>query len=232
MSEQSVAGKSRRVMVVGGSGLVGRALVAALNADPQVATIELLQRREVAEWAGWPKLNLRLVPDLCQPPRLPAVDQAFVALGSTRRQAGSAAEFRRVDLDMVVAVASSLRLAGCSALAVVSALGADPGARLLYSRTKGEMEQALQRLGFVQLVIARPSLLAGDRSGLGQPPRPAERWAQRLLMPINSRVPAAWRAIGADDVAAAMILALRDPRPGLQLLDSAAMLGASARLRV
>lgn len=231
MSEQSVAGKSRRVMVVGGSGLVGRALVAALNADPQVATIELLQRREVAEWADWPKLNLRLVADLAQAPRLPTVDQAFIALGSTQQQAGSPAAFRRVDLDMVVAVASSLRLAGCPALAVVSALGANPEARLLYPRTKGEMEQAVERLGFARLVIARPSLLAGDRSRLGQPPRPAERWSQRLLAPINSHLPAAWRVISADDVAAAMILALRETGPGLQRLSSAAMLGASARLR-
>ncbi len=72
-------------------------------------------------------------------------------------------------------------------------------------------------------MIAQPSLLLGDRAALGQPVRAGERWAARLVGPIRRIVPAAVRPIEAATVAAALIAAMRDPAPGLQILKSADM---------
>jgi hypothetical protein len=54
------------------------------------------------------------------------------------------------------------------------------------NRVKGEIEEEPARLPFEGPVIARPSLLTGDRAALGQPARTAERIAtavRRLLGP-------------------------------------------------
>ena len=97
---------------------------------------------------------------------LPAAQEAYCCLGTTIKVAGSPEAFRAVDLDAVLAFARAAQRAGATRLAVVSALGADPASRILYNRTKGEMEHALRDLGFSSLVIARPSLLAGNRRAL------------------------------------------------------------------
>ena len=71
-------------------------------------------------------------------------------------------------------------------------------------------------------MIARPSLLLGDRAALGQPTRRGEVWAARLLGPMLPLVPAGVRPIDAAAVAAALIAALADA-PALRVLSSAEM---------
>jgi uncharacterized protein YbjT (DUF2867 family) len=153
---------------------------------------------------------------------LPAVDEAYLALGTTIRQAGSRDAFRAVDFEASLAFARSARAAGARRLGVVSAMGADARSPIFYSRVKGELEEALVALGFEGLVIARPSLLVGDRAGLGQPSRIGERVAAvagRLLGPL---VPANHRPIAASDVADALLA--RVPKAsGREVMTSGAM---------
>jgi uncharacterized protein YbjT (DUF2867 family) len=72
--------------------------------------------------------------------------------------------------------------------------------RIFYNRVKGELEEALARLSFDRLVIARPSLLVGNREALGQPKRPAERVATAVSKLLGSLIPANYRPINATDV--------------------------------
>jgi uncharacterized protein YbjT (DUF2867 family) len=124
------------------------------------------------------KLQVHQV-DFARLPALPAVDDVYVALGTTIKVAGSRAAFRQVDFDFVVDTARAARAAGATRLAVVSAMGADARSRVFYNRVKGEMEAAIAQLGYESVVIARPSLLLGDRAALGQPARSGETWATR-----------------------------------------------------
>ena len=78
---------------------------------------------------------------------LPAVDDAFCCLGTTRKDAGSAEAFRRVDFDYVVAFARLAKRAGARRFMLVSSLGASPNSRFLYPRTKGECEAAISAIG-------------------------------------------------------------------------------------
>ena len=113
--------------------------------------------------------------------------------------------------------------AGARRLAFVSAMGADSASRVFYNRVKGETEAALRGLGFKSLVIARPSLLVGDRASLAQPPRKGEtlgQWAMAALRPV---IPANYRSIAASDVAVAMVRAMNSGVPGTQILLSGAM---------
>ena len=60
---------------------------------------------------------------------------------------------------------------------VISSMGANAGSRVFYSRTKGEMEEALSSVGFRSLHIFRPSLILGDRGEK----RVGEQLAARLM---------------------------------------------------
>ncbi len=170
-----------------------------------------------------PRLSARIGDGAALAGEEPGAEDVYIALGTTIKVAGSEAAFRAVDFDLVVAIARAARAAGASRLGVVSALGADATSLVFYNRVKGEMEAAVRSLGYQSVVIARPSLLLGDRAALGQPTRRGEVWAARLLGPVLPFVPAAMRPIDAASVAAALIAAVAEGAPGLRTLSSAEM---------
>src|SRR4051812_24731370 len=161
----------RNVLIAGATGLIGRELLRGHIADDSVTYVMAVGRREPDE--RHPKIHF-LRADLPQVPALPAMDECYIALGTTIKVAGSQDAFRKVDFDSVVNVASAAKAAGATKLGVVSAMGASAKSNVFYSRVKGEMENALAALRFDTLVIARPSMLAGDRTALGQPVRGGE----------------------------------------------------------
>ncbi|MDQ3271063.1 MAG: epimerase [Pseudomonadota bacterium] len=153
----------------------------------------------------------------------PAVDDVFIALGTTIKVAGSQQAFRAVDFDAVLAVARSARAAGARRLGIVSAMGANAKSSVFYNRVKGDMEDAVGQLGYETVVLARPSLLSGDRSSLGQPHRAAEKFAATAMRLLRPLTPANYRAIDAADVAAALVSSVLAASPGHTVLLSSDM---------
>ena len=123
----------------------------------------------------------------------------------------------------VLATTQAARRAGATRCGVVSAMGADPQSRIFYSRIKGEMERDLQALGFSTLVIARPSVLAGNRQPLHQTPRRGESLSLALLQWLRPLIPANYRAVAARDVAHALVHAVRHGPSGVQVLSGRAL---------
>jgi uncharacterized protein YbjT (DUF2867 family) len=108
-------------------------------------------------------------------------------------------------------------------MVAISSVGADAGSRNFYLRTKGEMEQALEALGFTRLDILQPGLLRGDRTG---EVRPAERLGILLSPLMNILLRGRldrYAAIDADIVAAAAASALRQPLRGFDRHDNRAI---------
>ncbi len=207
-------------LVAGATGLVGRE-IARLWPGP----LHLLVRRGLAA----PRAGATVqVVDFAALPALPAAGAAFCALGTTIKVAGSQAAFRAVDFDAVVAFARAAHAAGVRRFGLVSALGANARSGNFYSRVKGEAEDALRGIGFAQLVIARPSLLLGDRAALGQPGRAGERWGERVAGWLGPLVPAGLRPIAAATVARALVTTLPQATAGVTVLDSAALQRAGA----
>jgi uncharacterized protein YbjT (DUF2867 family) len=147
----------------------------------------------------------------------------FIALGTTIGVAGSRDAFRKVDFDAVLNTAKACLVRGARRLVVVSALGANRRSLVFYNRVKGQMEEAVSRLGYESITIVQPSLLMGDRAALGQPTRGGEVWAARLLKPVMPLVPRAMRPIEAGAVAQAMFRAAGDATPGVRIIRSADM---------
>jgi uncharacterized protein YbjT (DUF2867 family) len=216
---------ARVVVVAGASGLVGREILQGLLADDSVAAVHSLGRRELP--LTHPKLTQHRV-DFKALPALPRVGEAFIALGTTIKVAGSQQAFRAVDFDAVVAVAKAAKAAGARRLGVVSAMGASARSPIFYNRVKGEMEEALAALDFDTLVIARPSFLAGDREALGQPLRAGEKLAltvSKLLAPV---IPANYASVDACAVAAALLKTV-PTAPGCRVLLSGELQKLSSR---
>lgn len=205
-----------RILIAGASGLIGRELVQQLPAEHELT---LLCRKPGKEAHHWLPVDFDDLASITLPR---PVDIAFCALGTTRKEAGSAEAFRRVDLDYVVAFAELARRHGCQRLIVVSSLGANQRSLALYPRTKGEMEQALLAQSWPRLAIVRPAMLLGDR----QPPRRSEQIFQAiypLFRPLLVGKLARWRAIEASQVAHAMITLSRQPA-GCEIVENEQLL--------
>lgn len=215
-------GKRRRIaLVAGGTGLVGRELIHALIAESSVGAVHVLVRSRNTELAKRSGVTQHVV-DYTQPlPALPPADDAFCCLGTTIKVAGSQAAFRAVDFDAALAFTRASRAAGATRLGVVSALGADATSSVFYNRVKGELEQAVKTLGFDCVLLARPSLLLGDRSALGQPTRLGERIGAALNAPLKWLLPDSVRPIEARTVALGLMRAVHQcDRPGVFTVPS------------
>ncbi|HEU4412697.1 MAG TPA: NAD(P)H-binding protein [Polyangiaceae bacterium] len=182
----SASGARRHVVVAGATGLVGRALVAALSLRHDVRVAALTR---AAGRAPLPAEVEEAVFDYDDDEsyrrigrELPC-DVLYCCLGTTRRVAGSDEAFRRVDLEYPRRLfARAAALVQRPVVGLVSSLGADQP-RGLYLETKAEAEAALLETRLPH-VIVRPSLLLGERPEL----RPAERAAQLVFGPLGRLV--------------------------------------------
>jgi len=204
------------VLLLGATGLVGSATLRRLLADDAFTRVVTITRRPVG---GIPQPRLDAhVADLEQLDAVAdlfAVQTVICALGTTLKQAGSRERFRAVDHDIPLAAARLAKARGVRHLLYVSSLGAHPRSPVYYSRVKGELEIALQRVGLPRLTIVRPSLLLGERTEF----RAGERVAQLLgFIPMGR-----YSAIPADDVAAALVRLAKEDGPTLRVVESAEM---------
>lgn len=137
------------------------------------------------------------------------IDEVYACLGTTIKKAGSQDAFRKVDHDYTLAVANGAKAAGVSRFAVVSSVGASARSGTFYLRVKGETDDALGRIGFDGLVIARPSVLVGNR----EEHRPGEKVGIAVSKAFSFAMVGGlkkWRPIEARRVARAMVEATKD----------------------
>lgn len=224
----SLAAKGyRRVLLAGATGLVGMQILQLLLCDDSVGELHVLSRRTLP--IQHPKLRPRIVN--FRHLTVPApVDEVYLALGTTMRVAGSREAFYAVDFEANLAVAKMGLAAGARRIALVSAVGADARSSVFYSRTKGELEEALGEMNPAALVIARPSLLLGDRDALKQPQRLAEKIAIRIATSITPMLPRSYRPVHALDVARSLVKTLPTVWDTIVLhSDDLIRLGASTR---
>ena len=199
----------RNVLLAGATGLVGSEILQALLVDPTVAEVHVLGRR--ASNVTHPKLQSHVV-DFRQLPALPQVDEIYLALGTTIRVAGSQEAFRAVDFEANLAVAKAAIARGARRIGLVSAADANARSSVFYLRVKGELEDALTSLNLPSLVIARPSLLLGNRDALKQPPRLGEKISTPILNLLAPILPKRYRPVHARAVARSLLATLPTAR--------------------
>ena len=209
--------------IAGGSGLVGGALLRRLLADDGFTRVVSVGRRTLA--LQHPRLA-QIVVSFAEPGAFAPLDApnvAFCALGTTARKAGSREAFRAVDHGAVLAFGHAARERGARVFVHVSALGADPRSRIFYNSVKGQVEEAVSRVGFESVYALRPSILDGER----EESRPGERVALavgRALGPLLGR----YRPTPAEAVAAAMIRLAKAAAPGSHVVEAAEIVRLAA----
>ncbi|MGC4008588.1 MAG: oxidoreductase [Pseudomonas sp.] len=202
--------KPTNILLAGATGLTGEHLLDRMLNEPTVKRVIAPARRKLAEH---PRLEnpigplAELIPHLVQP-----VDTVFCCLGTTLKEAGSEEAFRSVDYDLPLALGERGLALGARHYIVVSALGADSKSSIFYSRTKGELEDALRQQGWQQLTIARPSLLLGQREEV--------RLAELLAAPFSRILPGKLHGIEAIALARALWRLALEPGKGVRVVES------------
>jgi uncharacterized protein YbjT (DUF2867 family) len=215
----------KTAIVLGGTGLTGSLLIKRLLADDSYACIKLFSRKasvykseKIEEFIG-DVIQLEHFKDDF------TADEVFCCIGTTSSKTKDRSVYKAIDFGIPFAAA---RLAGENKIPtflVVSSMGANTSSRIFYSRTKGEMEQAVLGEKIPHTYILRPSLIVGKRTER----RFGESVGAVVLKLANVFLVGSmkkYRAIEADCIAAAMIqLAKVRPLSGIVISDELQELG-------
>ena len=163
MSDHDPAAPTR-IVLVGATGLVGRAVMEACVGREDVRLVAISRREApmpdgarmemfVADPAEWGDVLKKV-----------RAEVLVSALGTTIRKVGGDKDaFYAVDHDLVLQTARAAHDAGLERMVSVSSVGANAFSDNFYLKTKGETEKALAKVGFRRLDILRPGLLRGTR---------------------------------------------------------------------
>ena len=217
------APSSLRLLLVGGTGAVGREVLRLALADSRIGRVVAPTRRPLPDH---PKLENPIVDFSRLPADAPwwTVDGVICTLGTTIRAAGSRPAFAAIDRDLPIQVARLARAAGATRYALNSSLGAAPGGNF-YLRTKAETEVGIRQLGYPCYTIVRPSLIDAERVES----RPAERLgllAARILRPL---IPRRYRAVTATRIAQALLDGVISNEVGEKIIESGQLQDAKER---
>lgn len=154
---------------IGSTGFVGSYFLAKALESPEVTKIFSLTRKDLQ--ANGDKLtklvskNTEEWTDIIKESKdVPAHSTFFSAFGTTRKTAGSAENFVKIDHGINYNCFKAAKESGKYDTAIiVSSVGANKDSFLLYLKTKGQLEQDIIDLKFKKTIILRPGFLMGQR---------------------------------------------------------------------
>jgi NADH dehydrogenase len=212
--------KAHAVLVVGGSGFIGRHLVAALAAAGIRVTVPSRRRERAKHLILLPTVDVVEADVMAGGvlERLCAGKQAVYNLvgilhgrrgrRDERGQNDYGPDFARMHVELPQAIVAACRASGARRLLHVSALGAAPDAPSEYLRSKAIGEQAVLAAEDLDVTVFRPSVVFG----------PEDRFLNRFalfakLLPVFA-VPspeARFQPVYVSDVARTLHFALEEP---------------------
>lgn len=155
----------KKVLVLGGSGFVGRHVVAALARAGHSITVPTRRWAHAKHLLTWPQVTVREL-DVMDPAALTSVVRGHdVVIHLIAVLHGDEARFERLHVDLPLAVAQACVHAQVPHLIHMSALGADPAGPSMYQRSKGRGELALAEIAKtsgLRLTVLRPSVIFGS----------------------------------------------------------------------
>lgn len=188
-------------LIAGATGLVGGQLLELLLEDDGYERVIAICRKPLVQQHG------KLVSLVCELNQIQdrsselKADDVYCCLGTTMSKAKSKDAFRAVDFDAPLVLASESKRQGARQFLLVSALGANKNSRIFYNQVKGQVEEAIQKVGFDSYHVFRPSLLLGPRVEQ----RNGEDAAKLFYSIFGWLIPLKYQAIESMKVARAMI---------------------------
>ncbi len=194
---------SNKAVIAGASGLIGSKLLEILLHGPYYDEVLILVRKEL------PLSHKKLVQLVIDFDRLDDHAAAitghalFCCLGSTKKKTPDLAVYRKIDHDYPLKLAQLAWQNSVEQYHLVSAIGANNHSSNFYTKMKGEVEDAIEKVGLHCLHIYQPSVLTGGRTES----RPMERFTIALMKVIDPLLVGGlkkYRSISAGTVARAM----------------------------
>lgn len=163
-----------RVVIIGGTGQVGAAVVRALAAEPACAEVVMVNRRVVGANAdprvrevvldtgapGFSEAAASLAASLVDKGE-PVVGVSCVGVGSGSLK-WSEDELKALEVGIVGGFARGCLAGGIQHFCLLSAVGSSSKSRFRYVRVMGLKEEAIEAVGFRRLAIFRPGIIAGN----------------------------------------------------------------------
>jgi uncharacterized protein YbjT (DUF2867 family) len=214
-----------RVLIIGGTGQVGAAVVRALVAEPSCAEVVMVNRKPISQVADPRVRAVTLDTAAAQfPTEVTRLAQSLIAQGDPVYGAScvgvgkgsmnwSEEQLKALELGVVGGFARGCRAGGITRFSLLSAAGSNAKSRIRYARVMGLKEETVQEIGFQRLMIFRPGVIAGN----AHTPRYAA-WLGRLI-------PGAFGTIEQDDIGRAFVAEfINDSAPnGVVVLENGAM---------
>ncbi|MEG0486599.1 MAG: NAD-dependent epimerase/dehydratase family protein [Acinetobacter sp.] len=209
----------KSAIVIGATGLVGKALIKQLQHNPDCEKITAIVRRESTDFKHLNKVEQLVLEDLLllNDQDVSGYSHAFSCLGSTIKKAGSKQAFYNIDFEMNAHFADLFEMTETH-LVLVSALGANAGSPIFYNKVKGELELYIQKLNLYRVSIIRPSLLLGER----QEQRMLEDVMQKFYQKVSHLVPNSfkYKPVTADQVAHTMVDVAQTQTENFEIYDN------------
>jgi uncharacterized protein YbjT (DUF2867 family) len=189
-----------RVLIIGGTGQVGAAVVRALVAQPSCAEIVMVNRKMTS--LGDKRRVRQVILDTATAQFQAAVTtlaRSMVALGDPvygascvgvgkGSKAWSEEELKALEVGVVGGFACGCHDGGIARFALLSAVGSTPNSRIRYARVMGQKEETVKGIGFKRVAIFRPGIIGGNAHTPGY-----VAWLGRLI-------PGRFGTIDQDDI--------------------------------
>jgi NADH dehydrogenase len=205
------------ILVVGGSGFVGRHLVAALAGRGARVTVPTRRRERAKHLITLPTVEV-VETDVNAPGALEGLaagrDAVINLAGVLHSRRGRRSErgpndygpdFAHVHVELAQAVLAACRAAGVRRLLHMSALGADPRAPSEYLRSKGIGERAMLAAEDLAVTVFRPSVIFGPEDAFLNLFARLAQWSPVLVLACPQ---ARFQPVYVGDVVRALVAAL------------------------
>lgn len=194
-----------RVVIIGGTGQVGGAVVGALADCPSCAEVVTVVRRTPAAAVG-PRVRSVVLDtagahfsDEVTALARDVLAHGDVVYGASCVGVGSGSlnwseeALVALEVGVVGGFARACHGAGIGRFALLSAAGSSASSRVKYARVMGKKEDAVRAVGFARLALFRPGIIAGNAHTPG------------LLGWLGRLVPGPYGTIDQDDIARAFV---------------------------
>jgi uncharacterized protein YbjT (DUF2867 family) len=159
------------VIILGGTGQVGGAVVAELLSIPECREVAMVTRKPIAPRsrvrnvvldtgaADFAERTAALAREVSGHGPVSAVSCVGVGSGSMR---WSEEELQRLEIGVVGAFARGCHEAGIAQFCLLSAAGSTARSRFRYTRVMGMKEDTVRNVRFARLAIFRPGIIVGN----------------------------------------------------------------------
>lgn len=204
LGESAALAEDVKIVMIGATGATGRYVFAELIKDKRFSKITAIGRRPASipeDFEGAKGIDLEEEVKSGRVEQVNDIDlnkeitketvgkqfegkDVFIScFGTTRKAAGSAAEFRRIDKDINVNMAHVAKEMNVPFYSIMSSSGANANSWFLYLQVKGEIDEEAKSLDFERTSIWRPGML-----GRGNELRFVEKIFSKVMHSIPTKV--------------------------------------------